>query len=283
MNIEYDLNMNKIISVLVFFIAINVNTSGQFSVSEIYGAKTNGLGTCLTNLNGMQCIYGNVAGLDEIKNFGMDFNVENRFQTFNLSSVGFGFAKNLGKIGTIGLTLKRFGISEYNELQVGLNFARKLSSNFSIGLRLNMYNLVIEEYGNRIAANADIGVQFRLNDKFSIGFYVINPFPVKFTDDINLPTIAFLGVKYSLSSNMVVLAELEKHFDFNYVIKAGIQLDLNNKIAIYGGFRNDMEGFSDYSLGLKFDFNDNLQMNLSTQYNLTFGISPGLAISYNFE
>lgn len=275
--------MNKFINVLLILIVINVSSSGQFSVSEIYGAKTNAMGTCLTNLQGMQCIYGNIAGISDIKNFGMDFNVENRFQTFNLSSVGFGIAKTLGKSGTLGLTLKRFGISEYNELQAGINYARKLGSNFSIGLRLNMYNLVIEEYGNRIATNADVGVQYQLNDKFSIGFYVINPFPVKFTDDINLPTIAFIGVKYSLTSNMMVLAELEKHFDYNYVIKAGLQLDLNDKLAIYGGFRNDLERFSDYSLGIKFDFNSNIQMNLSTQYNLTFGISPGLAISYNLE
>jgi hypothetical protein len=275
--------MNKFIIVLLILARINVCSSGQFSVSEIYGAKTNALGTCLTNLQGMQCTYGNVAGLSDIKNFGMDFNVENRFQTFNLSSVGFGIAKNLGKTGILGLTLKRFGISEYNELQAGLNYARKLGSNFSIGLRLNMYNLVIEEYGNRFTANADVGLQYQLNDKFSIGFYVINPFPVKFIEDINLPTIAFIGVKYSLSKNMVVLAELEKHFDFNYVIKAGLQLDLNDKLSIYGGFRNDMERFSDYSLGIKFDFNDSIQLNLSTQYNLTFGISPGLAISYNLE
>jgi hypothetical protein len=275
--------MKIFIKILLFLTFVNVTVSGQFSVAEIYGAKTNALGTCLTNLQDIQCIYGNVAGLSDIKNFGLDFNVENRFQTINLSSVGFGFAKNLGKTGTVGLTLKRFGISEYNELQVGLNYARKLGSNFSIGLRLNMYNLVIEEYGNRLAANADVGLQYQLNDKFSIGFYVINPFPVKFTDDINLPTIAFIGVKYSLSSNMMVLAEFEKHFDYNFVIKAGLQLDLNDKLAIYGGFRNDLEGFSDYSLGIKFNFSGKIEMNLSTQYNLTFGISPGLAISYNLE
>ncbi|MGE5354901.1 MAG: hypothetical protein ACM3PT_01565 [Deltaproteobacteria bacterium] len=272
--------MKKHLIIVLFFLILCPDTKGQFNNIESFGAKAVGNGSCITLFRDISSIYGNVAGISNINNLAADISYENRFQAFNLSNLGFGLVKNFSKAGSFGVTIKKFGIEEYSEFQAGINYARKLTDAFSIGIRFNMYNLVIEEYGNRTGYNADFGLQYELNEQFSLAFYLVNPFPVKFIDDVRLPVLAFMGLKYNVSESLGLYAEIEKHFDRNFFIKAGLQFDLMKKLSLYGGFRNDLDRFSDFSVGIQYSIAPMIQLNICSQYNTSFGLSPALGISY---
>lgn len=268
----------SVFSFLLLFAAIKLTC--QFATIESFGTKAVGIGTCISSLKDINAVYGNVAGI--ANTFKMDGNLsyENRFQAFDLSVINFGIAKNFNKTGVFGLSIKKFGISEYNEFQAGINYARKLTNALSLGIRFNIYNLVIEEYGNRFACNADLGLQYDLTEKLAIGFYVINPFPVKFIGETKLPTLVFLGLNYKVSENLRLYTEVEKHIDHDFFVKAGIEFDFMDKFSIFGGFRNDLERFSDYSLGFRYAISTNIDLNICSQYNSTLGLSPSIGVSY---
>jgi hypothetical protein len=266
-------------TVLILFLSFTI-IYGQFSTIESFGAKAVGNGNCISAFSDINSVYGNVAGISNINNFEADLSYENRFQAFNLSMLSFGIGKSFSKIGTFGLSIKKFGISEYNEFQAGINYARKLTDALSIGIRFNMYNLLIEEYGNRTGFNADAGIQYMLNDKLKLGFYLINPFPVKFVNEVKLPTLAFLGLHYKISDNLGVFAEIEKHLDREFLIKGGLEFNLMENLSFYGGFRNDLEQFADFSFGIRYSISPLVNLNICSQYNTVLGLSPALSVSY---
>ena len=254
--------------------------SSQFATIETFGAKPIGIGSCISTLKDIHSVYGNVAGIAFSDKLEGNISYENRFQAIDLSVISFGLSKNFNKLGTIGISIKKFGISEYNEFQAGLNYARKLTENLAVGVRFNIYNLIIEEYGNRFGYNADVGLQYDLSDRLSLGFYLANPFPVKFIENTELPVLAFLGVSYKVTENLVVYSEIEKHIDKEFLIKAGIEFEIMDKFSLYGGFRNDLDRFSDYSLGFRYSLIQNIDLNVCTQYNTTLGLSPSIGVSY---
>lgn len=90
----------------------------------------------------------------------------------------------------------------------------------------------------------------------------------------------FLGLNYKVSENLSLYTEVEKHIDHDFFVKAGIEFDFMDKFSIFGGFRNDLERFSDYSLGFKYAISTNIDLNICSQYNSTLGLSPSIGVSY---
>jgi len=256
---------------------------GQFATIEAYGTKAVGTGTCITSVKDINSIYGNVAGLAFSRNLEANLAFENRFEVFDLSVISFGLSKNFNKAGVFGISIKRFGISEYNEFNAAFSYARKLTENISVGVRFNTYSLVIEGYGNRFGYNADVGIQYDLSEKLTMGFFLTNPFPVKFIDNIRLPTFVHFGLRYEVSDNLIIYTEVEKHIDHNYMIKGGLEILILDKISIYGGYRNDLDRFSDFSLGIGYELTPNIILDIASQYHLALGISPSMSVSYFME
>ena len=272
--------MFKVIVFTVILLFFSVSLFCQFATIETFGTKSIGVGSCISSLKDINSVYGNVAGLANTARFDGNISYENRFQAFDLSVICFGIAKKFNKAGVFGISVKKFGISEYNEFQAGINYARKLTNSLSLGVRFNVYNLLIEEYGNRFGYNTDAGLQYDLNEKLSLGFYLINPFPVKFIDETKLPTLVFLGLNYNASENLNLYCEVEKHLDHDFFVKAGVEFRFMEKFSLYGGFRNDLDKFSDFSAGFRYGISSETDLNICTQYNTTLGLSPSIGVSY---
>ena len=275
--------MLKNILTIAFLLLSPAAAFSQFATIETYGTKAVGTGTCITSVKDINSVYGNVAGLAFSRNLEANLAFENRFEVFDLSVISFGLSKNFNKVGVFGISIKRFGISEYNEFNAAFSYARKLTEELSVGIRFNTYSLVIEGYGNRFGYNADVGIQYDLNDKLILGFFLANPFPIKFIDNIKLPTFVHFGLKYKVSDNLIVYTEVEKHIDHNYMIKGGLEILLLDKISIYGGYRNDLDRFSDFSIGIGYELTPNIILDIATQYHLALGISPSMSVSYFME
>jgi hypothetical protein len=268
-----------IIFINIFIIVYQINA--QINTIEIYGAKSNGLGQITSVHNDINSSYGNQAGLAFIKGMNINLGYENRYQVFELSALNFAIAKNINNLGTFGFVIKKFGFSQFNEFMAGIAYAKKLGNSFSLGLQFDYFNTSISGYGNRSTFSFETGIMYVISNQLTIGVHVTNPFPIKFIDNQDIPTIINLGTKYKISDYLNIYAEFEKHINFNFYLKSGIEYAPINIFTLYLGFRNDFQGSADYSLGFKYLFNEKINIELSTLYNLTLGLSPTVGFNYN--
>ncbi|HHH55329.1 MAG TPA: hypothetical protein ENK91_16840 [Bacteroidetes bacterium] len=273
--------MKKIYIIIIINVFIFVyQTNAQINTIEIYGSKSNGLGQVTSTFKDINALFGNQAGLAFMNGTNINAGYENRFQVFNLGALNFGIARNYQKLGTLGLAIKKFGINGFNEYQLGLAYARKFSETFSLGIQFNYFNTSITNYGNKSAYSFEIGAQYLLNESLIFGVHVSNPFPIKYIEGENIPTIVNAGVKYKISSFLDIYAEFEKHIGNTFFIKSGIEYSPITKFSIYMGFRNNFENTADYSLGFNYMINDKIDIDISTFYNITLGLSPSIGLNY---
>ncbi len=271
---------------IYIFIFINIFTivyqiNAQINTIEIYGAKSNGLGQVTSVYEDINSIYGNQAGMAFIKGIDINAGYENRYQIFELSALNFAIAKNYQNSGTFGLVLKRFGFSQFNEFMVGIAYAKKLGNSFSASIQFDYFNTSILGYGNKSTFSFETGLMYKISDQLTMGAHVTNPFPVSFIDNQDIPTIINIGVKYKVSDYLNIYCEFEKHINYNFYLKSGIEYSPIDIFTLYFGFRNDFQNSSDFSLGFKYKINNKINIELSTLYNLTLGLSPTVGFNYD--
>ena len=265
---------------IVVFIVLPASVFSQFSTLESFGTKSNSLANISTTFKDINASYTNQAGLAFINGLEINMSYENRFLALDLSAINFAVAKNFNKIGTFGLSIKKFGISEYSEFLFGLAYARKLNNSTGIAVQLNAYNLSIENYGTKNAISFETGIIHDFSKRFTLGFHVSNPFPIKYLDEVNIPTIVTLGARYKASDNIVLFAEVEKHINYGTIVKTAIEYNPITVFSIYIGYKNDFNGTADISTGFMYIINNKIKLNLGTTYNITLGLSPSIGISY---
>ncbi len=273
-------NLFKYLLLLLSLLVIQKSTNAQFSTLESFGAKSNSLATVSTIFKDINAAYTNQAGLAFMSGLEGNLSYENRFLVLDLSAMNFAIAKRFGNLGSFGLCIKRFGISEFNEMLLGLSYARKINSSTGIGIQINAYNLNIENYGNKNAISFEAGILHDFSKRISLGFHVSNPFPIKYTADTDIPTIVSIGAKYNISGNIQLFGEVEKHINYGFFLKTAIEYRPLSIFAIYLGFKNDLSGYADYSMGAMYAATANIKINFGTSYNITLGLSPSIGISY---
>jgi len=266
--------------ILVFMCAPNLIFS-QFSSSEFYGTKSNALGNVSTTFKDINAAYTNQAGLAFLSGTSINLSYENRFLTYDLSSIDLAIAKNFKKLGTFSFSVNKFGIEEYNEIQLGAAYAMKLNKKTALALQINFFNLSINGYGSRSTMSFETGILYDIHKDLSFGFHVTNPFPIKFIDDIELPNIISLGIKYLISENLNIFGEIEKHINYDLFFKSGIEYAPLTSFSLYFGFKNNFNNYADYSMGFKYKIKQFINVELSTLYNLTLGLSPSIGFTYN--
>lgn len=273
--------MNCKLAISLAFILVLNKIEAQFSSVEVYNTRTIGMAEITTITDDLNSLFGNNAGLVFIEGIGVSAGILNRFEVKDLYGLNVGLASKAGKIGSLGLSFKKFGFDQYGEYQISFNYAKKLSKNISLGLRFNSYTLHIAEYGNKFTANADISAMYKISNHTTLGFNLINPYPVLFTDENRLPTIIQFGFKYKISDQLEVASEIEKHIDHELLLKIGLDYKIMKKFELYGGYRNDLNKFADYSFGFGYDINNILHVDAAIQYDLTLGVSPSITVIYN--
>ena len=278
----YPMKRKSTIIIMVFMLSLFLTKASyaQFSTLESFGAKSNSLANISTTFKDINANYTNQAGLAFLKGLEVDASYENRFLSLDLSAINFAIAKSFQKIGTFGFTIKKFGVSEFNEFLFGFAYARKLNNSTGIAIQLNAYNLNIKNYGSKSTISFETGILHDFTDNFSMGFHVSNPFPIRYIGESDIPTIISLGAKYNASDNIVLYGELEKHIEYGLFVKTAIEYKPLNIFSISLGYKNDLNGVADFSMGIMYAIKSNIYMNLGTVYNITLGLSPSIGLSY---
>ncbi len=268
--------MTKRTSIIICFLFQCLLTMAQSGFTTIGGANFVGYGRAGTNINGIESIYHNQAGLTGVKNVAFDVSAERRFNLDELTNISFAGAKSF-KFGTIGILLSNFGTSDYSEQKFGLAYAKKLSSAISLGGQFDLLRLNISQFGSKNIFTFEIGMQLRLNKDFSVATHVFSPGNITINESTDLGTRFRLGLKYQPSTKVFILAEIDKLIYRNIEYKLGLSYQAIKALQLRLGVNPSNETFS---FGLALNFQDTYR--IATAYSLqsNLGNTPAISLQY---
>lgn len=259
-----------------------------FSLLQLYAqvlrrpipAACNGLGAYSQNQVDVFSFTANQAALAQLKNTTAGLYGERRFMLAELSNYTGVFALPTSS-GNFGLKAAYSGFSDYNETQIGLAYARKLGTKLDIGAQFNYYGLRIAENGNATAIGFEAGAILHLTEKLHTGFQISNPVGGKFGADKQekLASLYSFGIGYDASEKFLVSMEVQKEEDQPVNINAGLQYKFIPQLMARAGVSSATSTiWIGCGLSLKL-----FRFDISAAYHSQLGITPALALLFNFK
>jgi hypothetical protein len=242
------------------------------------GARSAALGNISVPFQDVWSAAQNPAGLGFIQQPCAGIFYRNRFFLKEFSTRSAALAVPL-KPGILGLSFIHSGFSLYRENKYSLSFAKAFSKSFSIGMAIYYHHTCIAEAnGNFSAFSGELGLQARLRKNLLVGVKLSNPTRVKpgKAGSESMPTYLQLGISYAFSSCVSVMLETEKELTRKPRFKAGIEYEPLSGFYLRAGVNN---GPDPSTFGIGFCIRD-FQINLSTTYHPTLGISPQVGLTY---
>jgi len=271
--------VNKIIVITLLFLFPNLS----FASGEIFpfGSRSAAMGRCSVALQGFWGIQNNQAAISSIDKYSIGINYENRFTLKQTSYKSVAFIAPLN-IGVLGLSYNHYGYKAYNEQKIGLVYARNFGKIISIGIQLDYFSVKLgEDYGQKNNVSFELGLQSNIIDNLCIGIYVFNPIRVKLTDNYNekLPAILRFGLAYRMHNNLIITTELEKSSYINPILfRFGLEYAIKSKFYIRGGIASRYEIFSfGFGINLK-----QLKIDMAACMHESLGFSPQMGLIFNF-
>ena len=257
----------------ISFFTISVSF-GQNAFSTAAGARGIGMGNANLTLKDVYSGFNNPAGLAYLDGFEGAAFVENRFLLQELQLAAISIAQSTNS-GTIGMTLQYFGFEEYNEQKVGLNYSRKLFDKFSIGAQFDLLSTRIKEYGNAAAITFEVGLQYEILDKLTMGIHVFNPIRATIGTEIS-PSILQIGLTYQVADYLTISGTIEKETTLPYNAKFGLEYQVADKVQLRAGMNSNPNRLS---FGVGYLVNQ-LQLNVAATYHEVLGFSPALGFQF---
>jgi hypothetical protein len=268
----------------IFFLILFIIPISLFAIHDpvSIGAKSMGMGTVSVVGTDFYSLHHNQAALgfyDKIS-VALDYD-QGFFADKNLSTKALGVVLPTG-FGTLGVNMKYFGFSEYNEQKIGLAYGKALGKNFAIGVQLDYFRTFIGgEYGSAQAVSFEVGLYGHLSKKLDIGAHVFNPIAMKIGNQNKeqLPVGFKLGLLYNLDPNLSLAIEAEKILEQKTIYKFGVQYLIGSHFVTRVGIATNPSLFT-LGFGLKWN---KILLDIGTGYHQTLGFSPRVSLLFNFN
>lgn len=132
------------------------------------------------------------------------------------------------KMLDFGAAFSSFGYEKYNEMRISAMLSKKLSKNLSFGVRFNYYSIMMSELEDRkTMMSADCGFLLQPTSKLSVGFVAEHLLHSAYSTErgeYDLPVNLRLGANYLLSSELMLVGEVEKNALEDAYLKLGCEL-----------------------------------------------------------
>jgi len=262
----------------LLFIIINICTSNLIAQNDAIGARSIAMGGFTTTLTDVWSTNNNQAGLGFNRSISGGIYYESRFLLKETGYKAGAFVLPV-KTGALGLSVTSFGYELYSRTNVGLSYGQRFGQKFSVGVQLNYFNTKLSEnYGQKNAFTASLGLMAKLNKELTIGVHVYNPTRSKLAEYNNerIPTIMKLGLDYKFSEKVFVAVETEKDIEYDALIKAGIEYHIIDVLYLRGGVSSN-PSLTSFGFGLLLkDF----KLDIASSYHQTLGLTPSISIVY---
>lgn len=180
-----------------------------------------------------------------------------------------------------GVTVNRYGISEFNEIKAGVGLAKKFGEQLSIGVKGNFHQIKITNYGNATTFSVDVGANYTLSRQIGLGLYVNNPSSQKYKSanvETNIPTAVHLGATYTPSNKVIVAATVSKDLDRKFDVGVGVDYKFYELLSLRGGL--SAKPFKQYfGFGLNYQ---KLILDVAVESHPQIGYTPQIGLSYAF-
>jgi hypothetical protein len=181
--------------------------------------------------------------------------------------------------GNFGLSVRRFGSSDYNQTETGLAYGRKLGEKAAIGAQFNYHSFKVKGYGDASYLSIDAGTIFQLSSHLRAGFHVYQPAEnlQEKDSEVMLPAVYEVGVGYDASEQLFLTAIVCKTEGADVQVNAAIQYAIKNSLVCKAGI---MSGSSSFYIGggvvLK-----TFRIDAITSFHPHLGITPGVLILFH--
>jgi len=268
--------MKKHILILcALFLSIKFNYAQQN-----FGPKLTSMGYNGAAVTDVWSIEANMAGITELKQPTIALNYVNYFFDNEISTQGLAFILPLNK-NYVGLSIQRYGITEYNEIKAGFAVAKKFGTNLSLAIKGNYHQIKINNYGATTGFSADAGLMYSINKQLTVGLYFHNPAEQKYTNNTvknNMPSNISIGASYHASSKILIATSINKQLDNKFDVGFGIDYKLLEIMSLRGGLT--IKPFKQYG-GIGFN-HKKFNVDFAIENDLNLGYSPQIALDYAF-
>ncbi len=268
----------SIITITVLLMALCPKEATADFPEEKPGAKAASLGYSTTAVVDGWSLFHNQAALGYINNPWVGVHHENRFISPDLSFSALGGLLPV-KVGTLGVSVKRLGFSQFSQTKFALAYGMKLAPTFSAGVQLNAHHVFIAgEYGSAMVLSAEAGLIYSPNDNLNVGFHIVNPTRSRLYDDERIPTLLNLGLAYGIGDMVMVTSGVEKNLDAAFSFKAGVEFEPVNSLFFRMGMATDP---SLLTFGVGY-YLPKVHIDLAFSRHEMLGYTPHFSLSYTF-
>lgn len=171
---------------------------------------------------GPDALFTNQAGLGYNDELSVNASAIQRYFSEGILELHLGTAFSIDDYMGAGVYARRFGDDIYSETSAGLAVGRQLFDNFSLGIGLEVYQLRIENYGNQVQFNSQVGFQADITKNVRLGSHLFLPLHEE--------------EELSWSNQAVINLDLAVDIDDHLILKSGIRkitdLDIGVKVAL---------------------------------------------------
>lgn len=262
----------KTVFVLIIIIATVFRLNAQLASVPPTGPRAFGMGSVSVTSKDDWAIFNNPAGISEKEQTSALFAYRTIFDFTPFNTVSAGGVLPT-KIGTVGVSVFRFGDDEFNSQMLSGMFSHQIGI-VGLGLRANYLQFNIEGFGRKAIFVADIGAIAKLSDQLSFGVQVTNfsQSSLSADDQERVPTIINIGFSYEPTTDLFITLEGEKDVDLEADLKMGLEYKILDKVFVRTGFTIDA-GTHSFGAGIEldqffFDYGIKIDQFLGNNHNL---------------
>ena len=266
--------------VIIMLILLSATfTKGQ----EVFlsGSRSQALAGVSVSLTDGWSVFGNQAGLAQIKHLTIGGTFHNRFWIKELSASAGLFVLPMNT-SVFAFSVYQFGKTSFRQEKIGLAYARSLIPRLDVGIQFNYYRYFLAEENRSIGTpGLELGFQYQLTDQLLLGLHAVNPYRTSLqtlSGAYSYPSRYNLGAYIQLSDSFGFATELQKDQLHPPTIKTGLEYDMADRLFIRTGIAG--KPFQ-LSAGLGFEVNM-MKIDLAVAYHQYLGNSPSFSFQYQF-
>ncbi len=272
----------KLLTAVALFVLI-VFFALQASAQEVFcaGSRFQSLAGASVALPGCWSVFGNQAGLAEVRRPEVGGGFQNRFLVDELSTRS-GMAVLPVQSSVFAVSFCQFGRIPFRQEKMAFSYARHITPQLNFGIQFNYYRFYLsEENSSAGSAGLELGMQYHSSTKLVWGLHILNPYKTEIkllSGTYRYPSLINIGTYYRLSDLFSLTTELENDFTSHLRVKTGGEFNVLEKLTLRAGVSG-----KPYQLSAGFGLRlSNLTVDLATSYNQYLGNSPSVSFQYQF-
>ncbi|MDA3859641.1 MAG: hypothetical protein PF445_00295 [Melioribacteraceae bacterium] len=224
-------------------------------------------------------LFNNPAGLSQ-QNW-REFSIYYSPSPFEISKLANGAAvyHEPTEYGSFAIAYTNYGFELYKENNFFVSYSKRILQNFFVGVTLNYQNLSIKNYGSDNSITLMVGGLTHISQNFRIGFAIDNITRSTLGEEDNqIPMVFNFGLSYTLLSQLIFNAAIEKEIDKNESLRIGIDYQIIKYLNLRIGAMNEPSSFS-AGIGINYSIFE-IDYGLFNHQDLGFTHQIGITIQF---